>query len=299
MPYADLFFKDKLLLPVEYLNPFLNLGIIPQIEKGKLAQNAQYLGPLVGMALRQLKNCPIEVNLTPPSVREQAKKSARIPYLVGAVVTALITVAILIVSLQLQLGKVNVVLEARQKEYNRYASLNADIKKATDSFKKSKALLNSLARLQLQRNFWPILMQDLNDRIPDGIWITSLTPMHGKDKLMPLPHSEERGPRRPRFRGGEEEAPAETLNLAPKIQELQICGVVEIRRKGPTSPDEVIELGMEALKEVESFRDALTKSPYIESVDVLDRELPTAQSIGLTFTIMARLKPDKTPDTLP
>lgn len=303
MAYSDLFFKDKLSIPVDYMNPMLNLGIAPYLDKAKLAQNAHYLGPLVGMALRRIKNCPIEVDLTPASVKQRTKKSARIPYLVGAVATALIAATIPSVTSYLEKQKVDRVLEQRKSELTRVKSLNADIKKSLDEFKASKDLIDSLKRLDPQRNFWLSLFQDINGRIPDGIWLTSFrtTTEDGRELNMPSGGSGARGSRRvaPAAGGPKEGAAPEILNLAPKPGGLNLKGIVEIRRQGQTSDEQLRKLGEEALNLVESFRASLLTSPYVESADIRSRDLPDPPKIGLGFEIVVKMKADKIPDTKP
>ncbi len=67
MPYTAQFFAEKLNVPVEYFNPFRNVQIDPAVNLEELARVAHSLGEVVGLGLRNLANCPVEMNLMPDS----------------------------------------------------------------------------------------------------------------------------------------------------------------------------------------------------------------------------------------
>src|SRR5437899_1460906 len=64
MPYTAQFFAEKLnLTEVEYFNPLRNLQIDPALNREELAKVAHSLGEVVGLGLRNLAHCPVELNL--------------------------------------------------------------------------------------------------------------------------------------------------------------------------------------------------------------------------------------------
>ena len=67
MPYTAQFFAEKLNVPVEYFNPLRNIQIDPSINLEELARVAHSLGEVVGLGLRNLAHCPVELNLMPES----------------------------------------------------------------------------------------------------------------------------------------------------------------------------------------------------------------------------------------
>src|SRR5437867_3362765 len=67
MPYTAQFFSEKLNVPVEYFNPFRNVQIDPALNLEELAKVAHSLGEVVGLGLRNLPHCPVELNLMPKS----------------------------------------------------------------------------------------------------------------------------------------------------------------------------------------------------------------------------------------
>src|SRR5437867_730177 len=85
MPYTAQFFSEKLNVPVEYFNPFRNVQIDPSLNLEELAKVAHSLGEVVGLGLRNLAHCPVELNLMPKSSLKRQQFNQKKPYLVAAV----------------------------------------------------------------------------------------------------------------------------------------------------------------------------------------------------------------------
>ncbi|HMO64272.1 MAG TPA: pilus assembly protein PilM [Verrucomicrobiota bacterium] len=71
MPYASQFFGEKLNVPVEYFNPLRNIQLGPEVNVDELTTVAHAYGEVVGVALRNLAQCPVELNLMPKSSRQR------------------------------------------------------------------------------------------------------------------------------------------------------------------------------------------------------------------------------------
>ena len=88
MPYTAEFFSEKLSLPadaVEYFNPFRNLQIDPELNREELAKVAHSLGEVVGLGLRNVAHCPVELNLMPKSSLQRQAFNQKKPFIVAAV----------------------------------------------------------------------------------------------------------------------------------------------------------------------------------------------------------------------
>src|SRR5208282_279735 len=82
MPYTAQFFAEKLNAPVEYFNPFRNVQIDPAVNLEELARVAHSLGEVVGLGLRNLANCPVEMNLMPGSTLRWRTFNEKKPYFI-------------------------------------------------------------------------------------------------------------------------------------------------------------------------------------------------------------------------
>ncbi|HEU5070277.1 MAG TPA: type IV pilus assembly protein PilM [Verrucomicrobiae bacterium] len=93
MPYTAQFFAEKLNVPVEYFNPFRNLQIDPGVNLEELARVAHCMGEVVGLGLRNLANCPVELNLMPESTLRWQSFNQKKPYFILTVLSLVLVVA--------------------------------------------------------------------------------------------------------------------------------------------------------------------------------------------------------------
>src|SRR5580692_205585 len=85
MPYTAQFFAEKLNLPVEYFNPFRNIEIDPALDLDELSKYAHSFGEVVGLGLRNMANCPVEMNLMPDSTLRWRAFNEKKPYFIATV----------------------------------------------------------------------------------------------------------------------------------------------------------------------------------------------------------------------
>src|SRR5580693_1791035 len=130
MPYTAQFFAEKLNVPVEYFNPFRNVQIDQSVNLEELSRVAHGLGEVVGLGLRNLANCPVEMNLMPESTLRWQALNEKKPYLV-ATVFSLVLVAFAIGFLFQQLA------ESKQAEVDRITPLQTSAQAKSDSFNRA------------------------------------------------------------------------------------------------------------------------------------------------------------------
>jgi len=88
MAYSAEFFQEKLNLPVEYFSPFRNIQIDPSVNVEELEKSASFFGEVVGLGLRNIADCPIELNLLPKSFKARQDFNSKKPFLVAAAFVA-------------------------------------------------------------------------------------------------------------------------------------------------------------------------------------------------------------------
>lgn len=93
MPYTAQFFAEKLNVPVEYFNPLRNVQIDPSINLEELARVAHSMGEVVGLGLRNLAHCPVELNLMPASTLSRQSFNQKKPYFIASVFSLVLVVA--------------------------------------------------------------------------------------------------------------------------------------------------------------------------------------------------------------
>jgi len=92
MPYTAQFFAEKLNIPVDYFNPFRNIQIDPSLDVEDLSKYAHSFGEVVGLGLRDLTHCPVELNLMPKSSIQRQEFGQKKPYFIAAVVSLALSI---------------------------------------------------------------------------------------------------------------------------------------------------------------------------------------------------------------
>jgi type IV pilus assembly protein PilM len=92
MAYTAQFFQEKLNVPVEYFNPFRNIQIDPAVQIEELEKCAHGFGEVVGLGLRNLAQCPVELNLVPKSLRSRQQFEQKKPYFIAAIFSLVLVV---------------------------------------------------------------------------------------------------------------------------------------------------------------------------------------------------------------
>ncbi len=180
MPYMREFFEEKLQLPTEFLNPLRNVAVADSAPVGMLARSAHLLGELVGLALRTVTACPMELNLRPASVvRAQALVKQR-PFLMLTAACFILAVVGWGIYYARAAQETRQSTERLQPKIERMRAAEAKFAK----LRKETASLDSVATPLItaikDRNFWPEILEDLNAHLPkEDIWITELITMSG------------------------------------------------------------------------------------------------------------------------
>jgi type IV pilus assembly protein PilM len=138
MPYTAQFFNEKLGVQPEYFNPLRNVQIDPSVNLEELARVAHSLGEVVGLGLRNLANCPVEMNLMPDSILRWRAFNEKKPYFL-ATVFSLVLVAFSIGFLFQKLAS------AKQEQID---NLGPKVQEATDKAQRMQQAWNRLQRAE-------------------------------------------------------------------------------------------------------------------------------------------------------
>src|SRR5438477_1581443 len=84
MPYMREFFNEKLQLPVEFFNPLRNVAAAEPAPVAELPRSGHLLGEVVGLALRSVSSCPMELNLLSRNVVRRQELERRQPFFIMA-----------------------------------------------------------------------------------------------------------------------------------------------------------------------------------------------------------------------
>jgi type IV pilus assembly protein PilM len=178
MPYMREFFQEKFQVPIEFFNPVRNVAIANEADARQIARSAHLLGELVGLGLRAVASCPMELNLRPASVIRAHEVERRRPSLIGA---AVCVIAALLGWSVFYMHAAGVLSAVKQQVDAKVATLRG-FQTRIDGIRKEATTLDGFASPLLDavnaRSFWPQLLEDLNARLPkENIWVTELIPL--------------------------------------------------------------------------------------------------------------------------
>jgi hypothetical protein len=184
MPYTAQFFAEKLNVPVEYFNPFRNVQIDPAVNLEELARVAHSMGEVVGLGLRNLAHCPVELNLMPESTRKWRDFNEKKPFLIATVFTIVAVVAVIGLLFQ-QLSSVKASRFTNIKpKLDAANSRNNEFSKAYGELTSAKTEMDQLAGFTTNRYYWVDTLPEIRKILvhvemvtsnkwhaPSGIWI--------------------------------------------------------------------------------------------------------------------------------
>ncbi len=195
MPYTAQFFAEKLNVPVEYFNPFRNVQIDPSVNLEALARVAHSLAEVVGLGLRNLANCPVEMNLMPESTLRWRNFNEKKPYLLCAIFSlALVSFAVGFMFDGLAQSKESALNDVQPK-LDDARNLAQRMKSADDARKNAQTQADDVAGWMSKRYYWADALSDMrgaliraeNDvqkklsavrpGVQAGIWIEQMTTM--------------------------------------------------------------------------------------------------------------------------
>src|SRR6516162_789603 len=180
MPNMREFLHEKFQVPIEFFNPLQNVTVAESAPMQDVARSAHLLGELVGLALRSVTVCPMELNLRPASVVRRHDLERRQPFFIAA--AACILLALLgwsaYYTRAAHVAQQTAEILRQKNETMRVAEVQLD------KLKKQITALDSTATPLItavnDRNFWPQILEQLNSRLPQSdIWITELAATSG------------------------------------------------------------------------------------------------------------------------
>jgi type IV pilus assembly protein PilM len=180
LTYCDLFFSEKLGIPVEYFNPFPVVNILPEVDRQRLGEVAHMFSETIGLGLRFAVACPIEVSLLPKNIRHQQLLTAKKPYFVAAMVSVLVLLATIWVGLSTRADATEYCAKQLETLRGKYEPNLNKIEQMNSNAQQMDAQCRKLTDLLMQRTVWPMLLNELYRLKPDDLWLTSIKPILGE-----------------------------------------------------------------------------------------------------------------------
>ena len=177
IPYTDTFLKEKLKVEVDYLNPFRNVAVGANISAEEIGKSAHLMSEVVGLGLRRVLSCPIELNLMPKKVlREKALRKKR-PYFIAAGVAAILAMLVATGYIARVKSHASSELAEITKRVDELAATDAQLSAEEQKIAGISAEMDEIYSLLERRSLWSRMLSQIHGTLPQGMWIASITPV--------------------------------------------------------------------------------------------------------------------------
>ena len=177
IPHSETFLKEKLKVDVDYLNPLRNVVVASHISEDEVATHAHVLGTNIGLALRSVLSCPIEVNLLPEKVKKQKAFQKKLPMFFLAAAGAIISLLIWSAFYYRMAGFTTDRLARINEQVGRLAGVESQLIQVERKEADLRGRLDQVLDLLDRRATWAHLMAAIQSSLPNGMWLTSLKPV--------------------------------------------------------------------------------------------------------------------------
>jgi type IV pilus assembly protein PilM len=259
---TDLFFRDKLKVPVEYFQSFRRIAIGPGVNRAEIGKNFPSWASLVGAGLRALPDSPCKINILGSELKAAAKRTKDLPAMVAAGIGLGLILLLPGIHGFWQSARLQAVIFPQTAEVEEAEGaltlVTAEQKKATDILN----LANQAFILEGERMRWPLLLDELQSKSLPGLWVTSLKIAEGSAV------AEREG------------ATAKPTQGKPAVPILEIGGFFETQSEAADA------------KVVEDFRLALSSGGILQNVTTTQRDNPErvdgkTEQVALRFAMRA------------
>lgn len=285
LSYMSEFFTEKLQTPVEFLNPLRNVTVAdPSIASG-LHTRAHTLAELAGTALREVGDCPIEINLRPPKVVREQDLARRKPLLILSTVCLWLTLGIWWIFLNRATSVTEQVTAGVQSEVSGLSRIAEQVDALFAEQKKLEGVAAPLLLAANERMVWSEILDELGAKLPPRfIWITELRPMIG-DRVLDLNDANPEGAKPLPRRSNTPRKPAQASDA-----DMHAISGLEIRGLYLDNPS-----NEKGARVVDDFVENLKSSPLF-AIDnekakiITQRTTPTGESWAYGYTLNLPLR---------
>ncbi len=268
---TDEFFKEKLKMDVEYLNPFRNIIVNESISEDVIGSCAHVMGEAVGVGLRYALPCPLEINLLPPNIMADKVFKRKEPYIVAAAISLILIVLCWWFFFHTMTQRIALRQNAVRAQVSQLEAIEAQLQPIEARQAELKAKAETLSDVTYLRTQWIDVINGIHDCMLDGMWLVSFVPMSKTT-------TENGGQPADTGRRGQRAAAAlgQDGNV-PKWTHIQVKGLIFSDKATDRS--------------IAQFRDRLRQSPlFAESTEILLAPLPNVDDYARQFTMEIGLK---------
>ena len=167
MLYTAEFFQEKLGLPVEFLNPFRNVELGPEVDPEALALEAHSLGEMAGLGLRATTVGMTEFNLLPRREKISRQVDKRSPYVIATIFCAGLMLYVFGAAHRSIAAKHTEGVEKMEQGLGAFEETARKITDVEDKLFDRKGKAKKMERILRSRFYWIVLVNSIQSTL-DG-----------------------------------------------------------------------------------------------------------------------------------
>ncbi len=174
MPYVPHFLNEKLHLEVSFLNTFPVVTISENIDKQALLEVAHLFPPMIGMSIRHLRTCPVEISLIPKIVSSARDLQQKKPYFYASAVCALLCLLVFYGGVSARTLYDKKLESLASTQLQRAEEIDKQIRRESRVCDDARGQYENLQRVAESRANWVALLNELQRITPPNMWFTEI-----------------------------------------------------------------------------------------------------------------------------
>lgn len=287
MQYTQEFFQEKLHIDVDYLNVFTGIQLDDSVDRQKLLDVAPMFSELVGMSLRQLNICPVDISLVPERLSFQQDFVQKRPYFYLSAVLVLFCLACFLVAVLYRTDVSRRMVEQTKVEVDKTLKMQDRIKKLNGELGSARGEFDEAMNFVRARSKWTDMLLELQSMIPNTMFLvalegqgTEIAPQQQQDSMDPGLFGPAEGGAADTVKPKNDFSERKKAELITEVKELRL------RFYTLTLP------GQDRI--YETFKANMQKSKYFsnekDGVSILSYESGDAKDNLKAFTVLLKLK---------
>lgn len=175
LQHMDTFFREKLRIDVDFLNPFKSVAFGPRVDKERAEGDFLELAEVVGIALRESAMGSVAINLMPPLLLEKKEFRRKIPFFAVSAAALLVSMAFLMLAGRERQSHSGARRDAADARLSELRLRNDKLKKEQSRREGIKSELARYDALVGRRVSVLRRLEAIEDSLLGGMWLVSVS----------------------------------------------------------------------------------------------------------------------------
>ena len=238
--HLDTFFREKLRLDVDYLNPFTGITLGSHVNQEKASSEFLQLAEIVGLALRRAGMGRVEINLMPPNLVQKKTFRRQAPVLIASAAALAVASGIFFLAAGEKASLAQYERDAFGAKLRGFESVGAKIAAKEKEREAIAADMEQYRALVMSRDSVLRGIEDIRSAMLPGTWLVSLESAEVEPEAAKGEDEDDARGGRPRRGRDEEAAPKKAAGyriVAKGFQDVLRRVEQEARATGKTAPE--------------------------------------------------------------